>query len=277
MKPRLLIPLLMLLGACGPAAVGPERILLVTTTTVEGSGLLDALVSAYHASQDRYRISTTATGSGAALELGRRGDADLLLTHDPRGEARFMAQGHGTEQGPVMRNQYVVVGPPEDPAKVRGETDLARALSLIAESGATFISRGDDSGTHRSELSLWDRAGRREREDRPGSHVETGSGMAETLRVADQRRAYTLTDSGTFRHLAPGLEMEILAAGDPPEINLYRYTLPERPRSPEGARDFLAWLQGPGQSVIASYGRARFAQPLFHPAATPPDSAPSTL
>lgn len=266
MKRRLLIPLLALLGACGPDTDGRERILLVTTTTVEGSGLLDALVNAYHASQDRYRISTTATGSGAALEIGRRGDADLLLTHDPSGEARFMARGYGTEQGPVMRNEYVLVGPPEDPARIRGETDLARALARIGDSGATFISRGDDSGTHRAERTLWERAGRGDRGDRPVSYVETGSGMAETLRVADQRGAYTLTDSGTFRHLSQGLALELLAAGHPEEVNLYRYTLPEQPRNPDGARDFIDWLRGPGQRVITEYGRGRFDQPLFHPA-----------
>lgn len=268
----LLTPPLALLAACGPGREPRERVLLVTTTTVEGSGLLDELVDAYHASQDRYRLATTAVGSGAALEIGRRGDADVLLTHDPAGEARFMEAGYGVEQGAVMRNEFLVVGPPADPAGIRGETELSAALARIAQAGSTFVSRADDSGTHAKELEL---RGRAEREGRPGgqappaSYLETGSGMAETLRVADQRGAYALTDSGTFRHLSDRLRLEALARGDPPEINVYRYTLPRRPRQPDGARSFISWLRGRGQTVIAGYGLDRFGEPLFHAAATP--------
>lgn len=268
----LLTPPLVLLAACDPGREPRERVLLVTTTTVEGSGLLDELVDAYHASQDRYRLATTAVGSGAALAIGRRGDADVLLTHDPAGEAKFMEAGHGVEQGAVMRNEFIVVGPPADPAGIRGETELSAALARIVEAGSTFVSRADDSGTHAKELEL---RGRAEREGRPGgrappgSYLETGSGMAETLRVADQRGAYALTDSGTFRHLSGRLRLEALARGDPPEVNVYRYTLPRRPRRPDGARSFITWLRGRGQTVIAGYGRDRFGEPLFHAAATP--------
>lgn len=267
------IALLALLAACAPPEGDRERVLLVTTTTVEDSGLLDALVRAYHASQERYHISTIAVGSGAALEIGRRGDADILITHDPGGEARFMAAGHGAEQGPVMRNQFIIVGPPADPARIRG-TELAAALDRVARTGQTFVSRADDSGTHRKELELWNRAGRSDRRDRPASYVEAGSGMAETLRAADQREAYTLTDAGTYRHLAAELDLEPLARGVPPEMNLYQYTLPVRPRNVDGARDFLDWLMGPGKAVIADHGIARFGEPLFLPAAaTEPDAS----
>lgn len=264
MKASLLISVLLVAGACTPSDGERERVVLVTTTTVEGSGLLDVLVEAYHASQDRYRISPASAGSGAALEIGRRGDADLLITHDPDGEARFMAEGHGVAQGPLMRNEYIVAGPPADPAGVRGMADLAAALDRIAASGATFISRADDSGTHRKELELWDRAGR-SGNDRPTSHVKTGSGMAETLRVADQRSGYVLTDLGTFRHLAGRLALEALVQAVPPEPNPYQYTVPTRLRRPAGARDFLDWLTGPGQRVIGDYGAARFGAPLFLP------------
>lgn len=266
MKPPLLIAVLTVLTACGSPADGADRILLVTTTTVEDSGLLDALVDAYHAHQQRYRVSTAALGSGAALEIGRRGDADLLITHDPVGEARFMADGHGAEQAPLMRNHFLLAGPAADPAGVAGATDLGDALDRIARSGATFISRGDDSGTHRRELELWEREGRSGRGERTPSYVETGSGMAETLRVAAQREAYVLTDEGTFRHLAPILDLEALAMATPPEVNLYQFTLPVRPPHPEGARDLLDWLRGPGQVVIGEYGTARFGEPLFVPA-----------
>lgn len=263
-------------GACAPGADDRERLLLVTTTTVEGSGLLEALASAYNASQDRYRLATTAVGSGAALEIGRRGDADILLTHDPAGEARFMAEGHGEKQGRVMLNEYVVAGPPDDPAGVAGMTDLAMALDRIDRAGAPFVSRGDDSGAHRRELELRERAAAGASGGNPAAaepatrgpgYIEAGSGMAEALRLAYQRGAYILTDSGTLRHLSAALGLEPLARGEPPEPNPYQYTLPARAGNSEGARDFVRWLLGPGQNVIADHGVARFGEPLFQPTA----------
>lgn len=266
---RRLLPILLLgpwLAGCGAGGPERERVLLVTTTTVESSGLLDTLLTAYHASQDRFQVSATAVGSGAALELGRRGDADVLLTHDPIGEQRFMDAGLGSQRGLVMTNQFIIAGPPDDPADVRGATALATALAAIDSTGSLFVSRGDDSGTHRKELELWDRTGR----DPPawsGAYVVAGSGMGETLRIADQRQAYVLTDLGTFRHLSAGLRLEPLVLGSPPEPNPYHYILPRDPLHPEGAHDLVRWLVGPGQAVIADYGAARFGQPLFTPAA----------
>ena len=261
-----LLALMALLPACGPSADARERVVLVTTTTVEGSGLLEVLVEAYHQSQDRYRLSTSAVGSGAALELGRRGDADVLLTHDPTGEAAFLAAGHGSEQGPVMHNEFVLAGPSADPAHVAGLTDLATAFDRIAETDATFVSRADDSGTHRKELELWRRASREADGERTSSYVESGSGMTETLRIASQRGGYVLTDIGTFRHMAPDLDLQLLVRNQPPEPNRYQYTLPADPARPQGARDFIDWLRGPGQRVLADYGTARFGEPLFTPA-----------
>lgn len=266
------------LTACGGGGAGDdggesgrvpsERVLLVTTTTVEASGLLEELVAGYHASQDRFRLSVTAVGSGAALALGRRGDADLLVTHDPIGEAAFMADGHGDAQGPLMRNAFVVVGPPEDPAGVRGVTDLAAALDRVAEAASPFVSRGDESGTHRRERQLWARAGRAPWESRPGWYIESGSGMDETLRIADQREAYALSGRSTFINLRDRLRLEALARGNPPEVNAYQWTLPVEPRHPDGARDLLDWLVGPGQDVIARYGVEAFGEALFTPTAT---------
>lgn len=271
MRRCLLVPLLALLTACSPSD-GRERIVLVTTTTVEGSGLLDLLVESYHAHQDRYRLSTTAVGSGAALELGRRGDGDLLITHDPVDEARFMADGHAVAQGPVMRSEFLLAGPRNDPAGVRGSTDLAAGLARIADAGARFTSRGDDSGTHRKERELWHRTGRNAAPTDASWYTEAGSGMAETLRIADQRSAYVLADRSTFRHLAELLDLDALARGAPPELNPYQYTIPAGARNPEGARDFVTWLGGPGRAIIGDYGVARFGEPLFLPAA--PTTAP---
>lgn len=244
--------------------------LLVTTTSVEGSGLLETITTAYEESQDRYRLATTAVGSGATLEIGRRGDADVLITHDPAGEEQFRSEGHAAEQAPLMWNEYLIAGPEDDPAGVRGIDDLAVAFDRIAAADALFISRGDDSGTHRKEQELWARAGRPElagSSNGPpprGWYVEAGAGMAEALRMAEQRRAYVLTDSGTFGHLAGTLDLTRLARGDPTAVNRYQYTLPTEPINPEGARDFLAWLLGPGQSVIRDFGVARFGEPLFN-------------
>lgn len=256
------------LSACtGDPGSSRERTLLVTTTTVEDSGLLEALVDAYHADQDRFHLSTTAVGSGAALEIGRRGDADFLLTHDSLGEAAFMAGGAGLDAGPVMRNEFVLAGPPADPAGIRGETDLAAALARIAASGSGFVSRGDGSGTHTREIQLWQRVGKQVAVDRHAGYLEAGSGMGDALRLADQREAYVLTDAATLKNLQEGLRLDVLASGDPPEENPYTYIVPIAPRSMEGALDFREWLLGPGQQVIASYGTVRFGAPLFTPTA----------
>lgn len=260
----------LLASACGIGNDGRERVLLVTTTSVEGSGLLDAIAVAYEESQDRFRLATTAVGSGAALEIGRRGDADVLITHDPTGEARFAAEGHAADQGPLMWNEYLIAGPAGDPAGIRGADDLALAFDRIAAARAPFISRGDDSGTHRKEQELWGRAGHTAlaststRAGTPTWYVESGTGMAEALRMAEQRRAYVLTDSGTFGHLAGTLDLARLAHGDPTAVNRYQYTLPAHPVNPDGARDFLSWLLGPGLTVISDFGVARFGEPLFH-------------
>ncbi|MGK7310642.1 MAG: substrate-binding domain-containing protein [Candidatus Longimicrobiales bacterium M2_2A_002] len=271
-----------MLAGCGGSddagrepAAEPERVLLVTTTTVEASGLLEELVSAYHAAQDRYRLSVTAVGSGAALALGRRGDADLLVTHDPIGEAAFMDEGFGAEQGPLMRNEFIVVGPPEDPAAIRGTTDLAQALDRVAEAEVPFVSRGDESGTHRRERQLWSRVGRAPWETRPSWYIESGSGMDETLRIADQRGAYALSGRSTYLNLRGGLRLRSLARGNPPEINAYQWTLPTDPPNPDGARHLRNWLVGPGQDVVAGYGVERFGQPLFTPTASALDTLPA--
>ena len=253
----------------------PERVLLVTTTTVEASGLLEELVTAYHDAQDDYRLSVTAVGSGAALEIGRRGDADRLVTHDPVGEAAFVEEGHAAEQGPLMRNEFVVVGPPSDPAGVGGLTDLARALDRIAEADAAFVSRGDESGTHRRERQLWSRVGRAPWESHPDWYVESGSGMDETLRIADQRDAYALSGRSTFINLSAGLRLEPLVRANPPEVNAYQWTLPARTRNPDGARDLRDWLLGPGREVIARYGIEQYGEPLFTPTGTALDTLPA--
>lgn len=255
------------LSACGGPDADRQRVLLVTTTSVEASGLLDELLEAYHAAQQSYRLAPTAVGSGAALELGRRGDADLLLTHDPEGERRFIAEGHAAGHGPIMMNRFLIAGPSADAAGIREASDAAAALRRIADAGAPFVSRGDDSGTHAREVGLWREAGVAPWESRPGWYVEAGTGMGETLQMASQLGAYTLTDRGTFLHLRRALRLDPLVESGPGLENHYTFILPREATNGEGARDFVAWLRGPGQTVIAEHGIASFGEPLFVPTA----------
>ena len=254
------------LTGCAAPGEDRERVLLVTTTSVEASGLLDTLIAGYHAAQDRYRLAPTAVGSGAALRMGRRGDADVLLTHDPEGERAFARDGHVAEQAPIMMNRFIVAGPSRDPAKVAGAPDAVTAFRAIADARATFVSRGDDSGTHARERSLWRAAGLRPWEDRPSWYVESGSGMGETLQMAGQAGAYTLTDRATFLHMGKGPGLVAAVDSGPGLENHYVASLPVAPRNPAGARDLLAWLRGPARDLIAGYGAPEFGEPLFRPA-----------
>jgi tungstate transport system substrate-binding protein len=242
-------------------------VLLVTTHSVEDSGLLGDVTDAFHAAHPGYRIVAMAVGSGAALEIGRRGDADVLLTHDPDGERHFMESGFGTEQAPVMVNQFLLVGPASDPAGARQARDAISGFQAVARSGARFLSRGDDSGTHRKERALWRAAGLEPWTSRPAWYVEAGLGMAETLQTADQMDAYLLADEGTVLSLGHRLRLVPLVASDPALANPYSLTIPRRQRNPEGGRVFAAWLLGPGQDVIGRYGVDRFGRPLFWPMA----------
>jgi tungstate transport system substrate-binding protein len=259
-----------LLLLAGTACSDPdprERLLLVTTHSVEDSGLLEALTNAFNEAHPDIRLMVTAVGSGAALEMGRRGDADVLLTHDPAGERRLVEEGHSLDHGPVMSNRYLIVGPAADPAGLAGGEDAAAGLRAVAAGAARFLSRGDDSGTHRKEREVWAAAGLSPWTDRPAWYLEAGLGMAETLHAGAEMGAYLITDEATWRFLEQGLRLEPMVRSDTRLYNPYSYTVPARPRNVEAARAFVAWLTGPGQRVIAEYGVERFGSALFHPAA----------
>ena len=190
----------LVLGACGDdegakessGASGP--MLLATTTSTQDSGLLDALLPRFQKTSG-CSVKTVAVGSGEAIALGEKGDADALLVHSPEDEKEFMAAGHGSSRKAVMHNDFVLVGPGDDPAQVSKAAGATEALTRIAEEQAAFASRGDDSGTHTKELSLWEAA---VIEPAGSWYLETGQGMGETLTIADQKQAYTLSDRGTF-------------------------------------------------------------------------------
>ncbi|MGD8869761.1 MAG: extracellular solute-binding protein, partial [Gemmatimonadales bacterium] len=234
-------------------------------------GLLDALLPRFEARHPGYRLRYVAAGSGELLALGARGDVDALLSHSPAAEERFMAAGYGVSRHPVMQNDFIIVGPAADPAGVRGMPDAAAALVRVARAGESFLSRGDDSGTHRKELQLWAEAGMR-----PGGpgYREVGDGMAAVLRAASDLGAYALCDRATYMNLRGTLDLEILVEGDPRLLNVYHVIVVAATREPEAAEAFARWLtSADGQSAIAAYGRDRFASSLFYPAAeTPSDT-----
>ncbi|MFQ6045865.1 MAG: substrate-binding domain-containing protein [Gemmatimonadales bacterium] len=268
-----ILPLLPLAPACArpeSRSVGSATITLATTTSVRDSRLLDALLPPFERATG-YDVKVLAVGSGQALELGRRGEADLLLVHDPEGERAFVEGGYGKARVPLMHNEFVIVGPSADPARVRG-LSVIRAFLQIADSGALFISRADRSGTHTREQALWALAGRA---PRGAWYRESGQGMSATLQIADQLGAYTLTDVGTlFSHRYP-LQLEILVEGDSLLHNPYHLMVPDSGHFPwlehAGARVLLEYLVGDGaREVIAAFGRDETGRTLFVPAPARP-------
>ncbi|MGB9722346.1 MAG: substrate-binding domain-containing protein [Chloroflexia bacterium] len=273
MKIAILAPVLALLlvGCGGPAR--PE-LTLATTTSVYDSGLLDALLPDFEA---RYnvRVRVVAVGTGQAFELGRRGDADVLLVHDRAGEEAFLAAGYGSARYEVMYNDFILVGPEDDPAGIAGMESAAEALARIAERQAAFCSRGDDSGTHRREKALWEAAGLV-----PAGpwYLSLGQGMGDTLLVANEKGAYALSDRATYLSMQDRLpNLRLLVGGatlaenpDPALRNLYSLILVNPARYPhvraELSRALAEWFTSPEtREAIARFGRERYGQPLFYP------------
>ncbi len=263
---RLLLALVFVVAACGGAPAPADReILLATTTSTQDSGLLDVLIPDFER-KTGYHVKTSAVGTGQALAIGERGDADVVLAHAPQLELQFMAKGAGSRRLLVMHNDFILVGPPDDPAGVRG-MNVFGAFKTIAARSATFISRGDKSGTDVLEKSLWAQAGIQPR--RPW-YLEAGVGMGQTLTIASEKRAYTMTDRGTFLARRDPLQLAILVEKDPPLINLYHVITVNPARFPRvntaGATAFADYLVSPEtQRVIGSFGLDRFGQPLFFP------------
>lgn len=244
---------------------GHDTVILATTTSTNDSGLLDEIVPLFE-EESGIDVKVIAVGTGAALAMAASGDADVVLTHAPAAEQEYVASGDLAEGVLVMHNDFVIVGPPDDPAGAAGAPSLEDALRAIAADGA-FISRGDDSGTHKMELALWDAAGI---DPRGVRREETGQGMGATLNVADQRRAYTLTDRATFLALKPNLDLAVVFEGDARLLNIYHaYVVnPEKHRgvNADAARAFIQFLvRDDVQRRIGAFGVDRFGEPLFVP------------
>ncbi|MGH2500645.1 MAG: substrate-binding domain-containing protein, partial [Candidatus Limnocylindria bacterium] len=249
----------------GGAASRPERpdVLLATTTSFQDSGLLDVLVADFERATG-YRIRATAVGSGAAIALGARGDADVVFAHSREAEERFMAAGHGERRLLVMHNDFVIVGPAADPAGIKGDRAL-EAVRAIAAARATFVSRGDESGTHVFERGLWQQAGIAPSGD---WYLEAATGMGQTLQIASEKSAYALTDRGTYLARRATVALAVLVERDPPLVNPYHVMTVSAARFPRvnaaGANAFADYLVSPQtQGLIAAFGVDRYGEPLF--------------
>jgi len=255
------------LVAAVSAACGDDRdLILGTTTSTENSGLLDVLVPMFEETNG-YSVKVIAVGSGAAMQLGERGDADVLLVHSPAAEAAFVEAGFGVERARVMFNDFVIAGPSEDPAGIAGTGDAAAAMKAIHETGASFISRGDDSGTHAKERALWAAADL----DVPTGeswYAETGQGMGATLTIAAETQAYTLTDRATWFVVVRPDELPIQTEGDEVLFNVY-HVIVVNPDEHDGlsidaARRFRSFLLEPAtQETISAFGVEEHGQSLF--------------
>jgi len=281
---RLILAALLLAACSAPATQAPTSasfspspsparpdLLLATTTSTQDSGLLDVLIPDFE-KKTGYKVKTSAVGTGAALAIGARGDADVVLVHAPSLEADFMKQGNGDRRLFVMHNDFIVVGPPADPAKIKGKPVLD-ALKALAAAQATFISRGDNSGTDVLEKSLWKQAG-----ITPAKpwYVEAATGMGQTLQIASEKNAYAITDRATYLSQKSHLQLDIINGGDPPLLNYYHVITVSPTKFPKvnnaGANAFADYLVHPDtQKIIAAFGLDKFGQQLFFPDAGKPD------
>lgn len=239
---------------------------LATTTSVDNSGLLEAILPSFR-QETGIEVQVLAVGSGRALELLRRGDADIALTHDPPDEAAFLNELTSGAYRKIMFNDFIVVGPAADEASVRQAPSAADAMRRIATSLVAFVSRGDESGTHTRERQLWAKAGTKPRADRL---LETGQGMAATLRIASERHAYTLTDRATFTQLAHVLALQPLFEHDPDLLNTYAVIVPDRGARELDAKRFMTWLSdGARRARIAAFTIAGTHPFIVWPAGRP--------
>jgi len=247
-----------------PASDGPT-LTLATTTSAQDTGLLDELLPRFR-DETGIEVKVVARGTGEALQLARRGDADALLVHDPASEEQLIADGFGEARHEIMHNDFVLVGPANDPAGVKGEKSIAAAFATIAAKEAAFYSRGDKSGTHQKEKAVWRAA---HIEPNGAWYRSSGVGMAEMLSMADEKQGYTLTDRGTFLKRRKHLELVILSEGDPLLFNRYSVIVVNPDKHPhvhhaEAVR-FLTFMQSPAtRNFIAEFGVERYGAPLFY-------------
>jgi len=250
---RYLLTLVGLLLLSAPA-LATEHLRLATTTSTDNSGLLAVLLPPFEAAND-CKVDVIAVGTGKAIKLGEAGDVDVILVHARAREDRFVAEGYGVDRRDVMYNDFVILGPKNDPAGIAGLTDAGEALRKIAATGATFVSRGDDSGTHTKERSLWKAAGL---QPQGAWYLEAGRGMGDVITMADERQGYTLSDRGTYIAMSGKVELQVVVEGDKGLFNPYG-VIPVNPaKHPHVKHDlaqtFAAYLvSAQGQALIAGF------------------------
>jgi tungstate transport system substrate-binding protein len=253
--------------AATPVGAASKNLILATTTSTQDSGLLDLLVPLFQM-ESGYFVKTIAVGSGQAMAMGEKGEADVLLVHSPEAEKQFMAKGAGSSRHLVMHNDFIIVGPVADPAKVRSAKTSADAFRKIAQAGSLFLSRGDNSGTHAKEKWLWKGAALAPEGQR--WYQQTGLGMGQTLNVAAEKKGYTLADRGTFLAMKKSLGLEILLEGDARLLNVYHVIEVNPARWPRvnaaAAKAFADFMVSKKvQEIIGRLGVDKFGAPLFFP------------
>jgi tungstate transport system substrate-binding protein len=254
-------------GLTAPALAEEKNIILATTTSTQDSGLLDALLPVFQKNTG-YFVKTISVGSGQAMAMGQKGEADVLLVHSPKAEADLMAAGFGVDRRLVMHNDFVILGPAADPSGIRGMKNSAEAFKKIAEGKGVFMSRGDKSGTNSAELAIWKTAGITPEGNK--WYQQTGLGMGQTLSVSSEKAAYTLADRGTWLSMKKNLSLEILVEGDRGLLNIYHVIGVNPEKWPKvnaaGAKAFADFIVDPAtQKTIGGYGVEKYGAPLFFP------------
>ncbi len=244
-----------------------KNLILATTTSTQDSGLLDVLIPIFE-KQTGYFVKTIAVGSGQAMAMGQKGEADVLLVHSPEAEVKFMAEGNGKNRQLVMHNDFIIVGPADDPVTVKATKSVKEGFKKISLGSALFLSRGDNSGTHAKEKAIWKAA-----EINPEGqnwYQQTGLGMGQTLNVAAEKKAYTLADRGTYLALKKNFGLVILSEGDPLLLNVYHVIEVNAVKWPKvnapGAKAFVDFMVSKKtQKIIGTFGVDKFGSPLFFP------------
>ena len=265
----LLLALAMTVSMAGIAAAQPaqKNVIMATTTSTQDSGLLDVLLPIFE-KKTGYFVKTISVGSGQAMAMGAKGEADVLLVHSPAAEKKFMADGNGVERRLVMHNDFIILGPPADPAKIKGMKKASEAFKKIAATGSIFMSRGDNSGTNAKEKDIWKAAGVKYEGEK--WYQQTGLGMGQTLAVAAEKKTYTLADRGTYLALKKRLGLDILVEGDGILLNIYHVIEVNPKKWPKanfaGAKAFGDFMVSKEtQAIIKTFGVDKYGSPLFFP------------
>ena len=254
----------------------PKAIILATTTSTQDSGLLDILLPIFE-KKTGYFVKTIAVGSGQAMAMGQKGEADVLLVHSPDAEKKFIAEGYGVNRRLIMHNDYIIVGPSEDPAKIKRMKSAQGSFKKIALAKALFLSRSDKSGTHVKERDIWEAAGINPEVEK--WYQQTGLGMGQTLSVAAEKKGYTLADRGTYLALKKNLGLDILVEGDAILLNIY-HVIEVNPAkwskvNSAGAKAFADFMVSKEtQDIIKTFGVDKFGSPLFFPDAGKKEEEP---